>query len=431
MAGHTNETLIQEGYVPRLVEGRLAALMAAFGCVEITGPKWCGKTWTALSRAASVTKLDTPSERMAAEIDPALALMGNRPHLVDEWQEVPEVWDAVRRAVDDAGNERGMFLLTGSTQLNADKRKRVRHSGAGRIARLRMSPMTLLEMGESSGTVSLSGLFKGKFAPSRNDTELVQVASWCCRGGWPANIGRTDEEAFELSDQYIQAVLGDNVNVEGKSPQAAFAVMRALAVNASRATSRKTLIADMAGTGRMSEDTLTSYLQMLSRLFIVEELPGWEPPMRSKARVRISPRRYFADPSLAAALLDATPEKLLRDTQTLGDLFKNLVHHELSVFLSTYGGLGNSLHYYRDDKGLEVNFIVEHDGAWGAIEVKLSESKADDAARNLLRLRNKLAKNTAAQHTAPAFLAVIVGKGSLAYRRPDDVHVIPIATLAP
>lgn len=419
----------------RLVEPRLDALMRAFGCVEITGAKWCGKTWTALSRAASVTKLDRAAERDAALIDPALALLGDAPHLVDEWQEVPEVWDAARRFVDDAGNERGLLLLTGSTALKRKEREKVHHSGAGRIARLRMRPMSLAETGDSTGSVSIDGLFSGKKPQLvRRETSVQEVARWCCRGGWPANLGLDDEAAGETVRQYLQAVLDANVMDEGKSPAVALAAMRALALNAGRAVTYKTLIGDMAqgeGQGVVSEETLVSYLEMFDRLYLTEELPGWEPPLRSKARVRVKPKRYFVDPSLAAALMGATPERLLHDTQTLGDLFEGLVLRDLRVYLSTYGMLDDRISYYRDDKGLEVDVIIEHAGAWAAIEVKLSDTKADEAAASLIRLREKVLRNAAARNAEPAFLAVVVGRGALAYQRPDGVHVIPAATLAP
>lgn len=425
--------LTPEGYQPRLIESRLDALMRAFGCVELAGPKWCGKTWTALSRSASVTKLDRRQDREAAELDPSLALVGQTPHLVDEWQEVPEVWDAARRYVDDAGNKRGLLLLTGSTQLKQRDRDRVRHSGAGRIARLTMRPMSLAELGESTGEVSLESLLAGdELHPTRRDTTIEDVACWCCRGGWPANLTLDDEAAYETAGQYIQAVLDVNVLEERKSPDTALSLMRALAFNKSQAVTYRTLASDMGSNGlarTVDKDTVSSYLSLLDRLFITEKLSGWEPPMRAKARVRVKPKRYFADPSLAAALVGATPTRLLRDTQTLGLLFENLVLRDLRVYMSTLGGVGNAVSYYRDDKGLEVDAILEYGGGWAGVEIKLSDTKVDDGAANLLRLRNKLTRNTAARHAEPLFLAVIVGRGGLAYRRADGVYVIPAATL--
>lgn len=425
------KNLTPRGYKPRLIEGRLDALMESFGCVEINGPKWCGKTWTARTRCASMTKLDEPAEREAAQMDPSLALMGDTPHLVDEWQEVPEVWDAARHFIDDSGNQRGALLLTGSTALKAGEREKVRHSGTGRIARLSMRPMALCESGEGEAKVSLRALLSGEeLRPARKETGLADVARWCCRGGWPANIGLSDEAAAETASQYIQSVLDVNVIEDGRSPEMALALLRAMAMNISQAVTYKTLIKDASdGVSGPDVDTVAAYLDLFDRLKLTEGLHGWEPPMRSKARVRVKPKRYFCDPSLAAALLGATPQKLLRDTQTLGMLFENLVIRDLHVFLSTYSGLGNELHYYRDDQGLEVDAIIEYGGLWGGVEVKLSDTKADEGAASLKKLRDKMTANPAARNAEPAFLAVVVGRGNLAYTRDDGVMVIPAALL--
>jgi len=425
-------TLTPKGYRPRLLEGRLTRMMQAFGCVDIVGPRWCGKTWLALSQAASATHLDRREEREAAATAPELALVGDQPHLVDEWQEVPQVWDAVRSAIDASGNKRGQFLLTGSSDLTASERQQVTHSGTGRIARLRMRPLSLLESGDSSGTISLEALFNGAaVSPARRDTSLQEVATWCCRGGWPANVTLgSDEAAMETARQYIQSVLDKNVPDEGKSPQTALAAMRAIAMNASQAVTLKTLVADM-GQAQVSTATLDSYLNLFDRLYLTERLAGWEPPLRAKARVRVKPKRYFVDPSLASALLDATPDHLCRDAQTLGLLFENLVLRDLNVYLSTYGGLGDGIMYYRDEHGLEADAVLEHAGTWAGIEIKLSDTKADEGAASLLACKKKLCGNKLAQVPEPAFLAVIVGRGGLAYQRDDGVWVIPIATLAP
>ncbi len=430
----SNDTrLVPEGYKPRMIEDRLDALLRAFGCVEINGPKWCGKTWTAMTRAASMTQLDDPSERRAAEMDPALALAGRTPHLVDEWQEVPEVWDAVRRQVDATGNKRGQFLLTGSTTLAKEKRSSIRHSGAGRIARLTMAPMALCESGASTASVSLKELFEGKpVEPVRADTTLADVIRWCCRGGWPANLGLPDEVAFEMVRQHIASVLDINVLEEGRSPDRALSLMKALAANEGRSVTYKTLKQDMAVQGAVAgTDTIASYLELFDRMHLTQELQGWAPPMRSRMRVRLKPKRYFCDPSLPAALLGATPDALLQDMQTLGLLFENLVMRDLKAFLSTYAGLGNELHYYRDEHGLEVDAILEHAGRWAGIEIKLSDTKADEAAESLKRLHSKVASNTAQKNSEPAFLAVVVGRGKLAYTRDDGIHVIPAAVLGP
>ena len=222
-----------------------------------------------------------------------------------------------------------------------------------------------------------------------------------------------------------------NVIEEGKAPDVALSLMRALAFNESQAVTYRTLASDMGSSiaRTVDDDTVSSYLSLFDQLFITEKLDGWVPPMRAKARVRVKPKRYFADPSLAAALVDATPVRLLRDVQTLGPLFENLVLRDLRVYLSALGGVGSSISYYRDDKGLEVDAILEYGGGWAGVEIKLSDTKVDDGAANLLRLRNKLTRNTAARHAEPLFLAVVVGRGGLAYRRADGVYVIPAATL--
>jgi len=236
---------------------------------------------------------------------------------------------------------------------------------------------------------------------------------------------------METAGQYIQAILDVNVIDEGRSPELAFGLMRALAVNESQAVTYKTLSRDMGrASGRTSDETIASYLELFHRLYLTEDLCGWKPPMRAKARVRVKPKRYFVDPSLAVALLNATPERLSRDTQTLGMLFENLVLRDLRVFVSSYPGMGNTLSYYRDDTGLEVDVIVEHASRWAGIAIKLSDAKVGEGAGSLLRLRDKVLKNPAARTAELEFLAVIVGKGSLAYRRKDGVYVIPAATLS-
>lgn len=429
VTGGKADTLEKPGYRPRLIEARLDSLMQGFGCVEINGAKWCGKTWTALSRAASKTELDRPAEREAAEVDPSLALIGKTPHLVDEWQEVPSVWDAARRYVDDADGRRGLLLLTGSSTPRG--REDIRHSGTGRIARLTMRPMTLVESGESTGEVSLRALLEGSTPPRvRKETSIHEIARLCCRGGWPANLGMADELAMSTAVEYVKSV-ADSVKEEGRSAATALALMKALALNAAQAVTYKTLAADMSK-GENSgpdENTIASYLDLLKRLHLIEELNGWEAPMRSKARVRVKPKRYFVDPSLPAALLSATPDKLVTDMQTLGLLFETLVLRELRVFLSSYPGLGNGIAYYRDDKNLEVDAIVEYGGGWAGIEMKLSDAKVDEGAKNLIALREKILKNPKANGQEPLFLAVVVGKGSLAYQREDGVLVIPATTL--
>lgn len=423
---------MQPDYKPRVVDARLGTLLRAFGGVEIVGPKWCGKTWTALSQSRSVDRLDDAATFAAAQTDPSLVLMGSEPHLVDEWQDVPQIWDAARRHIDDNANRKGQLVLTGSA-IPKD-RNIIHHSGTGRIAHLRMWPMSLAESGASTGAVSLSELFEGKFKPAVCETSIEDVARWCCRGGWPANLDLDDEFAFEIPSEYIASVLDISVPKVNKSPQTAHALMRALAINVSQASKYTTLAADMAyGDEYREPDTQTvkSYLEMLKDLYLVTDLEGWEPPLRAKSRVRTKPKRYFVDPSLPAAVLGASPTMLMRDTQTLGDLFETLCIRDLNVYLSALPGAGNRMAYYRDDKGLEVDVIIElSDGRWGAIEVKLSDLKVtDENAAKLTAFHNKICGNPKAQVREPEFMMFLTGRGSKAYRRNDGILVVPIATL--
>jgi predicted AAA+ superfamily ATPase len=391
-----------------------------------------GKTWTALNHAQTVDRLDDQATYAAAVVDPSLVLQGKPPHLVDEWQEVAGIWDAARRHIDNNAHEKGQLLLTGSS---SPKSQDIHHSGTGRIARLRMRPMTLLETGDSTGSTSLSNLFEGCFESARSSTEIIDIVRWCCRGGWPSILDLDDDLALETAPEYIESILDTSVQRLGKDRNTTLKTMKALAVNLTQAPTYKTLQADMRQgdvDATPSIPTIDSYLDVLRKLFLIEDLYGWEPPLISKRRVRTKPKRYFVDPSIAAALLNATPDALLRDTQTLGKLFETLCLRDLRVYLSALGGLGNEVFYYRDEKGLEADAVIQMgDGRWGAFEVKLSDTKIDESVANLRRIKDKMVANPSARLPEPSFLAVLVGKGTIAYTRADGVLVIPVATLAP
>lgn len=433
----TGQTLRPEGYLPRLIDDRLDFLLEAFGAVEITGSKWCGKTWTALAHAKSATRLDDSVAFARAVEAPETALRGSEPHLIDEWQELPVVWDEVRRAVDEQANRPGQFILTGSTRLKVEEdglsqRREVHHSGAGRIKRVSMWPMSLVEGGVSNGKVSLKALFEGAFEGAECSTSLDDVAKWCCRGGWPVNVGRSYEMAAETAASHLESLYDVSIPRMGLSPATASSLVTALALNLAQPATIATLAKDMA---QGDEDrlpartTVERYLDALRRLFIIYDVNGWSTPLRSKARARVKPKRYFVDPSLAAIALHATPSRLMDDMQTLGNLFETLVMRDLNAFVSTYSGIGNEVRYYRDQAGLEADAILEVDGRWAALEIKLSEAKVDATADALLRLAAKAAENPMARIGAPAFLAVLVGSGNVAYQRQDGVYVIPVATL--
>lgn len=426
-----DSTLKPEGYCSRIVDDRLRVLLNAFGGVEITGAKWCGKTWTALAHARSVDNLDEAETLEAALVDPRLVLQGAEPHLIDEWQEAPRVWDAARRSIDAHGGKKGQLILTGSS---VPKPADIHHSGTGRFGKLRMRPMSLFEAGDSTGEISLRSLFDGEFDSARANTEIADVARWCCRGGWPSAIELEDEYALETPKAYIESVIEVSVPAFGKSSETARRLMRALAANACQAVTYATLAKDMSGgddQGAPTRVTVESYLALLEDLYLIESLPGWEPPLRSKRRLRTKPKRTFVDPSLAAALLGATPSRLQRDMQTLGCLFENLCLRDARVYLSALGD--GRVSYLRNDKGLEVDAVLElGDGRWGAFEVKLSESKVtDESAGKLLRMRDMVLSNAAAQIEPPSFMAFLVGGGKFAYRRDDGVFIIPISLLGP
>lgn len=421
-------------YHPRLVDERLHRLLHTFGAVEIRGTKWCGKSWTALAFGESVVHLDDPNVKALAEADPTLALQGAHPHVVDEWQEVPSTWDAARRAVDAAGGEHGLFILTGSSTPAKDA---VTHSGAGRIARVDMSTMTLWERGLSTGSVSLSGLFEGSFEPSACDASLAPLAEAICCGGWPALLGANAQTAAEVVDQYLDAMFEVSVPRKGGTSDMARRIVSSLARNVATAATLQTIAQDAAlgdEAGAPAASTVTSYLDMLESMYVIESLHGWGAPVRAKSRLRTKPKRYFADPSIPAAALGMGPERLLSDGQTFGLLFESLCIHDLRAYAACMPGAHpGSLRYYGDSDGLEVDAIIElRDGRWAALEVKLGETKVPDGIRNIERLRQKVAANPAARNPKPAFSAVLTATSPFCrYDAEHDIYVFPITALKP
>ena len=421
-------------YHPRLVDERLHRLLHTFGAVEIRGTKWCGKSWTALAFGESVVHLDDPNVKALAEADPTLALQGAHPHVVDEWQEVPSTWDAARRAVDAAGGEHGLFILTGSSTPAKDA---VTHSGAGRIARVDMSTMTLWERGLSTGSVSLSGLFEGSFEPSACDASLAPLAEAICCGGWPALLGANAQTAAEVVDQYLDAMFEVSVPRKGGTSDMARRIVSSLARNVATAATLQTIAQDAAlgdEAGAPAASTVTSYLDMLESMYVIESLHGWCAPVRAKSRLRTKPKRYFADPSIPAAALGMGPERLLSDGQTFGLLFESLCIHDLRAYAACMPGAHpGSLRYYGDSDGLEVDAIIElRDGRWAALEVKLGETKVPDGIRNIERLRQKVAANPAARNPKPAFSAVLTATSPFCrYDAEHDIYVFPITALKP
>lgn len=414
-------------YLPRIVDSELRAHLAALGGVVIEGPKACGKTATASELAASEIRLDVDeSVRRTVELDPKLALDGATPRLIDEWQLEPAIWNHVRRAIDDRG-EPGQFILTGSAVPADDV---TRHTGAGRISRLRMRPMSLFESGHSAGAISLARLLAGEPARS-SDTGfgIPDIATRVAIGGWPGIQGRGQDPALRTVRAYLDEVRRldvDRVDGGARDPERVGRMLRSLARNVATHASLSTIARDTGDDGEpIRRETVADYLEALTRLMVVEDQPAWRPHLRSKAALRSGPKRHFVDPSLAVAALRATPDDLLIDPELLGFLFESLVVRDLRVYAQAADA---DVLQYRDSNGLEVDAIVRQPGGfWAAFEVKLGERQIDEAAKTLLRFHERVDTSRTGE---PAALGVIVGSG-YGYRRPDGVSVIPIAALGP
>lgn len=423
-----------EGYRPRVVDAQIERWLRLFGAIEISGTRWCGKTWASLAHGKSVTYVDRGANLQITRADPSFALAGEAPHVIDEWQRVPELWDVVRHAVDDAGGAKGRWILTGSSTPADDKKA---HSGAGRIGRVRMHPMSLLESGESTGKVSLAGLFEGRFEPCAVTPDVRALASLCVRGGWPDLVGVEPFDAQVVIGEYLSAIFGQSIPRMGGdrtiAERSAASVARNLGQSATLDTYARDVYArdDARGSSNDEQQSVSKHLALLERSYLLDALTGWVPPSRSPKRMRTKPKRYFADPSLAVSLLGLSCESLLQDWQTFGLVFENLCARDIDVYARALPGAGfNPVWYYRDDAGLESDFVVElTDGRWAAIEAKLSPDKVDQAASSLLRIRAKLTGGATSRTREPSFLAVVTGTGEAAYRRADGVYVVPIRTL--
>lgn len=414
-------------YRSRIVDSELQDLLEATGCVVLEGAKAVGKTSTAQQRAASAVMLDIDTNaRRLADVDPGLLLAGPSPRLIDEWQLEPTVWNHIRHEVDGRGIP-GQFILTGSA-VPADDSSR--HTGAGRMSRLRMRPMTLLETGHSSGEISLAGLLAGA-RPSAGDPGMTVagIVDRICIGGWPVVAGLDPGPAQRAMRAYLDEIARTDIQrVDGvrRDPIRVARVLRSLARNVASQVSISTIAADAGDPDKpLERATVTDYLRSLERLLIVEDVPAWTPSLRSRARLRQASTRHFVDPCLAVAALRASPDRLLSDLNATGYLFESLVLRDLRVYLQHVGG--HVLHY-RDSNDLEVDLILEtDDGRWAAIEVKLGSNAIDAAAATLLAFADTVDTSSCGD---PAFLAVATATG-YGYTRSDGVAVIPIATLGP
>jgi uncharacterized protein len=393
----------------------------------IEGPRACGKTATARQIAASEVLLDVDANaRAAVAVDPTLVLDGPTPRLLDEWQTEPTVWNHVRRAIDDRPDP-GQFILTGSAVPPDDI---TRHTGAGRISRLRMRPMSLFETGRSEGSVSLAELLNGNMSTGPDaGLTVADLAEEVARGGWPGLRGRSVQDGLRAVRDYLDEVTRvdvDRVDATRRDPSRVARLLQSLARNLATHAAATTLARDAGGAeGPLKDDTVREYLGALERLMVVEDQPAWAPHLRSRHRLRMAPKRHFVDPSLAVAALRATPDRLLRELKLFGFLFESLVVRDLRIYAQASDAQALQ---YRDSSGLEVDAIVETgDGRWMAFEVKLGSGQIDDAAASLRRFVERI---DTARCGSPALLGVIVASG-YAYRRHDGIAVIPIGSLGP
>ena len=421
---------MENKYLKRIADRVLQERLAASGAVLIEGPKWCGKTRTALENSKSHLFMQDPDKAIsylkAADTKPSLLLKGDTPRLLDEWQTAPVLWDAVRFMVDQRGKS-GQFILTGSA---VPKDNVVQHTGTGRISRLLMRPMSLYESMESNGSVSLKALFDGETEIDNFSTLTIeQIAFAIVRGGWPASIGESEQIALRHAIDYVEAIINADVSrVDGieKNPVRVRALLRSLSRNISTLATIRTIHDDIAmgdADESISEKTISQYLGALDRIFVTENLPAWNPALRSKTAIRTSPKRQFVDPSIAAAVMRLTPSRLLDDFNYFGFLFESVCDRDLRIYAEAIDG---QVFHYRDGSGLEADAVIAlNDGRWAAVEVKLGSKEIEDAAVHLLELKNKV--NTEKMRE-PSFLMILTGT-EIAYRREDGVYVVPLGCL--
>ena len=422
-------------YKHRVVDEILDFYLECMGAVLIEGPKWCGKTRTGEEHAKSVIKLQDPDNvdkyRAAVKAKPSVLLEGPTPRLIDEWQDFPILWNAVRHLVDERGED-GQFILTGSAVPREENEEEApRHTGTGRIVRMRMRPMSLWESGDSTGEISLSALFEGTGEVSGHSRVGVdELAHLVCRGGWPqAVLAKSPRAAYMKSSSYVDEVVHEDVHrVDGveRNPDRVRNLLKSLARNISTLTTSETILQDLkTNDPTFSEKTLSSYLNALRKIFLVEDVPAWSPSLKSRLAIRSAAKRQFVDPSVATAVLGATPRRLLNDFRSFGSLFESLCVRDLRVYAQPLDGEGR---HYRDQTGLEADMIVAlKDGRWGAIEVKLGAGDIDSAAEGLKKLK---AKVDVSRMGHPSFLMVLTGT-DLGYTREDGVVVCPLGCLKP
>ena len=421
-------------YKPRLVDEILKRKLLGTGAVLIEGLKWCGKTTTAEQQANSVIYMDNPVNRInnikLAETDPSLILDGLTPRLIDEWQIAPQLWDAVRFTVDHRKME-GQFILTGSAvpQISEETKEKM-HTGTGRIARLKMRTMSLWESGDSNGCVSLQKILSGQKQSGPTVSNLSEIAYLCCRGGWPKATLQDRSIALDRAEDYYQAVVNFDIVRASKIRVSRDRIQRLLWSYARFQGSRTSVNAiteDMKAGDSDSLDsrTVQSYIDTLKQIYVIEDMPAWNPNLRSKSAIRTTDTRYFSDPSIATTSLGIGPEDLIKDLNTFGFIFETMCVRDLRVYAENLGG---DVYHFRDSNGLECDVVIHfRNGNYGLIEIKLGgDTLIEEGVRTLLKLQKNIDTNKMGE---PSFMMVLTATGEFAFQRPDGVYVVPINTL--
>ena len=424
-------SLRKENYIDRLIDKKIEEYLSVFGAISIEGPKWCGKTWASLNHANSKVLLDDDEIKEKAKLDLNLILNDEKPELIDEWNLIPEVWDAVRRKCDDT-TEKGNYILTCSTKLtDAEQKEKIHHSGAGRIGKIEMHTMSLYESGDSTGKVSIQDMLNDNVKNELNEKiTLDELANLIIRGGWPSNIKNEGNKANIIPKSYIEAILDKDIHDDKKRDVNKMnMLLKSLARNESTVATKSTLLKDIeekAGEKELIESRITmdDYLDVLSRLHIIDNQDAYSENYRSPDRIGKSAKRHFTDPSLACACLDLTKDKLINDLKTFGFMFEALVERDLKIYMDYLDG---KLFHFRDNvTGLEVDSILEFNGGeYAAVEIKLGYNQVEEAKKNLINFSNNMVKK-------PKFMCVIVGYTDIIAKDPETgIYIVPITALRP
>lgn len=426
-------------YLSRVADKMLQERLETFGAVLIEGPKWTGKTTTAEQQARSVIKLQDPDKAeeylTTAATKPSLLLKGEQPKLIDEWQDAPMIWDAVRTAVDNAGGKPGQFILTGSNTVD---RSKIRHTGTGRITRMKIYPMSLWESLESSGEVSIQELFNNPDydidgVSSKLDIPGLIMAA--CRGGWPVTLQMSAKASMLIAKDYVNSVCENDISAvdnKQRNPKIARQIMKSYARNISTLAKKSNILSDVTASEdiNLSMTTFDDYIAVLEKLFVIQDIDAWCPAIRSKTAIRSSPKRCFVDPSIAVAAMNVNAEALETQLKTFGFIFEQMCIRDLKAYTADFN---SRISYYRDRYGLEADLVLHlEDGRYALIECKLGSREIDDGAKHLLELKRLIQEHNETEKQVPIRepdLLIVMTGGTMAYTRPDGVKVIPLACL--